>query len=55
MAERSIRCPDGCDAGRHITTGRLIESTDPDATGEYKDVCTCDKCGIIFYIVRERK
>lgn len=40
-------CPD---CGRQ--TLRLIETTDQDGTGEYKEVRTCDHCENIVYIVR---
>lgn len=33
---------------------RTIEATDPDGSGEYKQVCTCDQCENIVYIVRGR-
>jgi uncharacterized Zn finger protein len=34
---------------------RLIENTEPDGTGEYKEVRTCDDCGTIVYIVRHTR
>lgn len=40
-------CPD---CGRPIL--RLIETTEPDAMGAYKEVLTCDACENIVYIVR---
>lgn len=33
-------------------TLRLIEETEPDCIGEYKEVRTCDHCENIIYIVR---
>lgn len=42
-----LHCPD---CGKQTLT--LIENTDPDVTGEYKEVRTCDDCGNIVYIVR---
>jgi uncharacterized protein YbaR (Trm112 family) len=33
-------------------TLRLIETTEPDGTGEYKEVRTCDGCENIVYIIR---
>ncbi len=41
-------CPD---CGKK--TLRLIETTDPDGTGEYKEVLTCDECENIVYVVRK--
>lgn len=43
----NLFCPD---CGR--MTLRVIEATDPEG-GEYKDVCTCDVCQNIVYIVRK--
>lgn len=40
-------CPD---CGKR--TLRLIESTEPDGSGEFKNVATCDDCEIIVYVVR---
>jgi len=34
-------------------TVRLIESTEPDGTGEYKDILTCDSCQTIIYLIRD--
>jgi len=42
-----LYCPD---CGRQ--TLEIIEITDPDPSGEFKDVCTCEECGLIVYIVR---
>ncbi len=42
-----LYCPD-CGT----KTLRLIETTDEDTTGEYKEVRTCDTCEILVYIVR---
>lgn len=33
-------------------TLRIIETTEPDASGEFKEVRTCDDCDLIVYIVR---
>ena len=33
---------------------RVIETTEPDPGGEYKDVCTCDGCQTLFYVVRHK-
>lgn len=44
-------CPLGCE-DRGLSTGRVIEKTEPDVSGEYKEVCTCDRCEIIFYVFR---
>jgi uncharacterized protein YbaR (Trm112 family) len=32
----------------------LIENTEPDALGEFKEVRTCDLCENIVYIVRKK-
>lgn len=44
-----LYCPE---CGQH--TLRTIETTEPDGTGEYKQVCTCDECELIVYIVRQK-
>lgn len=44
-----LHCPD---CGEQ--TLRTIENTEPDGTGEYKQVCTCDGCENIVYIVRNK-
>lgn len=44
----TLNCPD---CGR--LTLVLIENTEPDGTGEYKEVRTCDQCENIVYIVRK--
>jgi transcriptional regulator NrdR family protein len=31
---------------------RLIEETEHEDGDEYKEVCTCDQCGNLVYIVR---
>ena len=41
-------CPD---CGEWVAF-RLIEKTEPDLSGEYKDCCTCDNCDNMVYIVR---
>jgi hypothetical protein len=45
-------CPD---CGKH--TLRLIELTEEDSTGEFKEVRTCDNpdCDCLVYIVRNNK
>lgn len=48
---KAIWCPT-CGNGPASLRVRLIESTEPDESGEFKDVCTCDHCNNIFYIVR---
>ena len=48
---RNYYCP-GC--GRDEST-RIIESTEPDPAGEYKDVCTCDHCATLFYVIRHNE
>ena len=42
-----LYCPD-CGT----KTLRLIETTDEDVNGEYKEVRTCDGCEVLVYIVR---
>ena len=34
---------------------RLIEVTEPDSSGEYKEIHTCDDCQNIVYLVRSGK
>ena len=43
-----LYCPD---CGREIL--ELIENTEPDSMGEYKEVRTCRNCENIVYIVRQ--
>lgn len=45
-----LHCPD---CGKQ--TLRLIEDTEPDGVGEYKEVRTCDDCESIVYIVRRQE
>jgi len=42
-------CPDCGKANEFFR----IEATDPDSLGEYKDVCSCESCENIVYIVRK--
>lgn len=42
-----LYCPD---CGK--PTLRLIENTEPDCGGEYKECRTCDECENMVYIVR---
>ena len=46
----TLHCPD-CSK----MTLRLIESTEPDGSGEYKECRTCDACDNMVYIVRQNK
>lgn len=43
--EERFYCPD-CGA----KTLRVIESTEPDCTNEFKHVCTCDRCENMVHI-----
>lgn len=40
-------CPSCGKLGLHT-----IESTEPDPAGEYKDVCNCEGCNTLFYVIR---
>jgi hypothetical protein len=40
-----IYCPLCTDSARHI------EDTEVTIDGEYKRICTCDACDILFYII----
>ncbi len=43
----NLYCPD-CGT----QTLEVVESTKPDAGGEFKDICTCTECEVIVYIIR---
>jgi len=47
VGETYLHCPD---CGK--PTLRLIENTDRDSLGNYREVRTCDECENIVYIVR---
>lgn len=48
MGDDTLFCPD---CGKY--TLHLIEETEPDAGGEYKEIRNCPVCDNLVYIIRE--